>query len=123
LFGNRWQRLIRESWQMYPLDTADGVLMVQAYSWALVNPLRKLFYNIVLTCLSVAVALFIGTAEGLQVVARVLSLHGRLFGVLNSLDYSVLGFVLVGVLLAAWGLSALVWRSRRHVAGTSPLST
>ena len=101
---------------MLVLDTTDGVLMVQAYSWALVDPLRKLFYNIVLTCLSVAVALFIGTAEGLQVLARVLNLHGRLVGMLNSLDYGFLGLLIVGLLLAAWGLSALVSRSRRHLA-------
>ena len=101
---------------MLVLDTTDGVLMVQAYSWALVDPLRKLFYNIVLTCLSVAVALFIGTAEGLQVLARLLNLHGRLVGILNSLDYGFLGLLIVGLLLVAWGLSALVSRSRRHLA-------
>src|SRR6185436_15265557 len=56
---------------MTAIDTTDGVLMVKAYDWALVNPLRKIFYNVVITGLSVAVALAIGTIELLQVLIRV----------------------------------------------------
>jgi nickel/cobalt transporter (NiCoT) family protein len=108
---------------MVLLDTTDGVLMVQLYSWALIDPLRKLSYNMMLTCLSVAAALAIGTAEGLQVLAQVLELHERPFAVLHSLDSGFIGILIIVLLLAAWVLSALIWKLRRHRADavTSPL--
>jgi high-affinity nickel-transport protein len=61
---------------MTVMDTTDGVLMTKAYDWAFVNPLRKLFYNITITGISVAVALVIGSIELLQMTVRLLHLRG-----------------------------------------------
>jgi high-affinity nickel-transport protein len=75
-----------------------------------VNPLRKIFYNITITSLSIAVALVIGTVELLQVFIGILDLHGRWFDLIVGLDFGVLGYAIVGVFLAAWGVSAAVWK-------------
>src|SRR5206468_5290276 len=137
-FGGRLQRVIRHSWQMYPLgllfglgfdtatevgmlamtggasasdmpvlavmslpllfaagmtamDTTDGVLMTKAYDWAFVNPLRKIFYNVTITGLSIVVALLIGTIELSQVFIGMLGLKGPLFDRVAALDFGVLG--------------------------------
>jgi len=84
------------------LDTADGAFMSQAYGWAFSNPARKVFYNITVTSLSVAVALVIGTIELVQVAATKL-----------SLDTGNLGYVIVGLFVLTWAVSLLVWKTRR----------
>ncbi len=85
------------------MDTADGAFMSQAYGWAFSNPVRKVYYNITVTSLSVAVALVIGTIELLQVTT----------GAFEALDFSVLGYGIVGLFVLTWGLSALIWKTRR----------
>ncbi len=98
---------------MSAMDTTDGVLMTKAYSWAFVNPLRKLFYNITITSLSVGVALLIGTIELLQVAVGVLHLNGRLFNFVAGLDFGILGYVVVGMFLIAWCASVALWKFGR----------
>lgn len=98
---------------MSAMDTTDGVLMSKAYDWAFVNPLRKIFYNITLTGLSIAVALVIGTIELLQVLIGMLELKGRFFDRVAALDFGILGYVIVGIFLIAWGASAAVWKFGR----------
>ncbi|HVB64911.1 MAG TPA: HoxN/HupN/NixA family nickel/cobalt transporter [Nitrolancea sp.] len=98
---------------MTAMDTADGVLMVRAYHWAFVNPLRKIFYNITTTGLSIVVALVIGTIELLQVGIGILGLHGRVFNFIARLNFGVLGYLIVGLFLLAWSLSAALWRFGR----------
>ncbi len=157
LLGGRLQKLMKHSWQMYPLgllfglgfdtasevgllamtagasvgdmpipavlslpilfaagmtvmDTTDGILMSKAYNWAFVNPLRKSFYNITTTGLSVAVALMIGTIEILQVLIGMLDLHGRILNFIAALDFGVLGYLILGMFLFAWGLSIALWK-------------
>jgi high-affinity nickel-transport protein len=95
---------------MTVMDTTDGILMSKAYEWAFVNPLRKLFYNITTTSLSIAVALLIGTIELLQVFIGLLDLHGRIFDLVANLDFSVLGYLIVGLFLLTWGLSVALWK-------------
>ena len=95
------------------MDTTDGVLMTKAYNWALTNPLRKIFYNIVTTGLSVVVALVIGTIEILQVLIRLLDLQSPFFDFVAGLDFGVLGYVVVGLFLLAWGVSFAVWKLGR----------
>jgi high-affinity nickel-transport protein len=95
---------------MTVMDTTDGILMSKAYNWAFMNPLRKIFYNITTTSLSVAVALLIGTIELLQVFIGLLDLHGRIFDLVASLDFGVLGYLVVGMFLLAWGLSVALWK-------------
>lgn len=160
LFGGRLQRLMRHSWQMYPLgflfglgfdtateigllamtagaatgnlplpavlalpllfaagmtlmDTTDGVLMVKAYDWATVNPLRRIYYNIVTTGLSVALALFIGTLQLLQVAVEALGLRGGVFDTIADVELGALGYVIVAMFLLAWAGSVLLWKLRR----------
>ena len=84
------------------MDTADGAFMSQAYGWAFSNPVRRVYYNITVTSLSVAVALAIGTVELLQVL-----------GFLSGLDFGKLGYGVVGLFVATWAASVLVWKVRR----------
>jgi high-affinity nickel-transport protein len=106
---------------MSVMDTTDGVLMCKAYDWAFVNPLRKIFYNITTTGLSIAVALVIGTIELLQVSRTMLDLRGPFFDFIGKLDFGALGYVIVGVFLMAWGTSFALWRfmnvEERHAVG------
>jgi nickel/cobalt transporter (NiCoT) family protein len=95
------------------MDTTDGVLMAKAYDWAFLNPLRKIFYNITTTGLSVAVALLIGSIELLQVFIGVLNLHGPIVDRVAHLDFGSLGYLIVGLFLLAWGLSVAVWKFGR----------
>jgi nickel/cobalt transporter (NiCoT) family protein len=98
---------------MTVMDTTDGVLMSKAYNWAFINPLRKIFYNITTTGLSVAVALVIGTIEILQVLISTLDLHGASFNFVAALDFGVLGYLIVGMFLVGWLLSVVYWRFGR----------
>jgi len=91
------------------MDTTDAVLMLKAYSWAFLNPVRKIFYNLTITGLSIAVALIIGTMELLQVFRTALDIKGPFFDFIGALDFEVLGFIVVGVLLVVWGSSVAMW--------------
>jgi high-affinity nickel-transport protein len=84
------------------MDTADGAFMSHAYGWAFSNPVRKIFYNISVTSLSVAVALVVGTIELLQV-----------WGFFGSLDFGKLGYGIAGLFVLTWALSVAVWKVRR----------
>jgi len=95
------------------MDTTDGVLMCMAYDWALLNPLRKIFYNVTTTGLTVLVALLIGTIELLQVLIGTLRLHGTAADFLASLDFGILGYLIVGLFLFAWTLSVAIWKFGR----------
>jgi high-affinity nickel-transport protein len=74
------------------------------------NPLRKIFYNLTTTGLSVAVALVIGTIELLQVLVGILQIHGPFFDAIAKLDFGMLGYVIVGMFLLAWALSVAYWK-------------
>ena len=95
------------------MDTTDGVLMSKAYDWAFLNPVRKIFYNVTTTGLSAGVALLIGSIELLQVLIGALGLHGSVFDGIARLDFGMLGYVIVGVFLLAWGSSVAVWKFGR----------
>lgn len=98
---------------MSVMDTTDGVLMSKAYNWALLNPLRKIFYNITATGLSVVVALGIGTIELLQIFISMGGLRGKFFDVVAALDFGILGYIVVGLFLLAWGCSVALWKFGR----------
>ena len=98
---------------MTAMDTTDGVLMVKAYDWALVNPLRKIFYNLTTTSVSVIAALAIGTVELAQVLIKVLGFNGPVSGFIAGLEFGVLGYVIVGLFFVAWGVSVAVWKFGR----------
>jgi high-affinity nickel-transport protein len=94
------------------VDTADSVLMVGAYGWALVRPMRKLWYNLTITAASVAVALLIGGIEALGLIADRLGLDGAIWSAVAALndDLANLGFVVVGIFVLTWVLSAAIYR-------------
>ena len=92
------------------MDTTDGVLMCKAYNWAFLNPLRKIFYNLTTTGLSIAVALVIGTIELLQVFGTLLDLQNPFFTFIGHLDFGVMGYLIVGIFLTAWGTSFAWWK-------------
>ena len=95
------------------MDTADGAFMSHAYGWAFSNPVRKVYYNITVTSLSVTVALVIGSIELLQVTAAKFSLDGPFWSTLDGLDFSKIGYAVVGMFVATWAFSLLVWKTRR----------
>ncbi|MGA2411598.1 MAG: HoxN/HupN/NixA family nickel/cobalt transporter, partial [Candidatus Binataceae bacterium] len=95
------------------MDTADGIFMVKAYGWAFSSPLRKLYYNITTTSLSVVIALLIGSVELLQVLAAELGLQGRVADALKALDFESLGYLIVVLFIAWWACSVFVWKYRR----------
>ena len=95
------------------MDTTDGVLMSKAYNWALRNPLRRIFYNLTTTSLSIVVALVIGTVELFQVFVGLLRLHGPIPDAVAGLDFGTLGYVIVGLFLLAWLVSVAYWKLGR----------
>ena len=98
---------------MSVMDTTDGVLMSKAYNWAFLNPLRKIFYNLATTSLSIAVALVIGSVELAQVLINLLAVRGRVSDFIVALDFGKLGYVIVGLFLLCWGLSVALWKFGR----------
>ncbi len=105
---------------MSVMDTTDGVLMAKAYNWAFLNPLRKIFYNIATTSLSVVVALVIGSIELLQVMIHLLGLSGGFFDQIATIDFGALGYFIVGLFLFGWALSFALWKFGRLEQRYSP---
>ncbi|MGW4566931.1 HoxN/HupN/NixA family nickel/cobalt transporter [Streptomyces sp. NPDC004561] len=95
------------------LDTIDGSFMNFAYEWAFSKPVRKVYYNLTITGLSVAVALIIGTVELLGLLADKLDLHGVFWDWISGLDLNTVGFVIVGLFFATWAVALLVWKAGR----------
>jgi high-affinity nickel-transport protein len=94
-------------------DTADGVLMTRAYGWAFVKPVRKVFYNLTITVLSVTVALVIGALVLVGLLVERLSLDAAPLVWLASLDLEFVGFAIVGLFVVTWGVAVAVWRLGR----------
>ncbi len=98
------------------VDTSDGVLMLGAYGWAFMKPLRKLYYNLTITFVSVAAAVIVGGIEALGLVAGKLGLDGGFWRAVSALNEhsGSLGFLIIGVFVASWLISMLVYRWRRY---------
>jgi high-affinity nickel-transport protein len=94
------------------LDTADGILMVGAYGWAFVHPVRKLYYNMTITSVSVLIALLVGGIEILGIVGNQLRLHGAFWDDIASLGdhFGAIGVFIVAVFIASWAISILAYR-------------
>jgi high-affinity nickel-transport protein len=92
------------------LDTIDGSFMNFAYEWAFSKPVRKVYYNLTITGLSVAVALIIGTVELLGLVADKAGLHGAFWDWISGLDLNIVGYVIVGLFFATWMIAMAVWK-------------
>ncbi len=98
------------------VDTADNVLMLGAYEWALTKPMRKLYYNLTMTFVSVLVALLVGGIEALGLLAHRFALHGGFWDAIAALNgnFGMLGYLIVGVFVASWGISTIVYRLKRY---------
>jgi len=95
------------------MDTSDGMFMNAAYGWAFFNPIRKVYYNLAITGLSVAICFFIGGIETLGLIP--LEVHGvsqtsGFWGFMYNFNINTAGFVIVGMFIATWAVAILVWR-------------
>jgi high-affinity nickel-transport protein len=95
------------------LDTLDGAFMNLAYGWAFTRPVRKIYYNITVTALSVAVAMIIGVATLGGLLAERLDVHTGPLGWVAGLDMQHLGYGIVVLFVAAWALSVAIWKYGR----------
>jgi high-affinity nickel-transport protein len=97
------------------IDTTDSVLMVKAYGWAFVNPVRKLYYNLTITFVSVLIAVVIGGALALGLIAEKLGLHGGFWDAISTFnDYGFVGYLIVGVFVVSWLVSMLIYRLKGY---------
>ena len=90
-------------------DTLDGCFMNFAYDWAFSKPVRKVFYNLTITGLSVFVAFFIGTIEILGLIGQEAHLHDPFFNFFANFNINTAGFIIVGAFFATWAVAVLYW--------------
>ena len=95
------------------MDTTDGAFMSKAYAWAFSNPIRKVFYNMTVTALSVFVALFVGVVELGQLLIGQLGLKGGIYDAIGALSFGSLGFVIVGAFAFTWAAAFAIFKVRR----------
>lgn len=98
------------------MDTTDSVLMTGAYSWAFVNPMRKLWYNLTITIASAVIAIFIGGIEALGILADRLGLRGGLWGAIEGINENLatFGYAIVGIFVVSWVVSVIVYRAKGY---------
>jgi nickel/cobalt transporter (NiCoT) family protein len=100
------------------IDTTDSVLMLGAYGWAFVKPIRKLYYNLAITSVSVIVAVIVGGLETLNLIGDQLGLTsgGGFWGAVAALNdnFGILGYLIVGIFIAAWLMSYVIYRVKRY---------
>jgi len=95
------------------MDTADGVFMNAAYGWAFAKPVRKVFYNITITSISVAVAIIIGTIELIGVLADQANITSGPLGWIANINLDYAGYAIVGLFFVSWLIALAVWRFGR----------
>src|ERR1017187_4344588 len=98
---------------MATLDTLDGSFMNFAYGWAFSKPVRKVYYNITITGLSVAVALLIGSIELFGLLATELKLSGGIWSYVSGFNINQAGFIIVGLFVVTWTAALVIWRFGR----------
>jgi high-affinity nickel-transport protein len=98
------------------IDTADGILMLGAYGWAFVKPIRKLYYNLTITFVSVVVALLVGGIEALGLVVDRLDLKGPVWDGISALNahFGTIGYLIIGIFLVSWIGAAAIYRLRGY---------
>jgi high-affinity nickel-transport protein len=98
------------------VDTTDSVLMVGAYGWAFVKPIRKLYYNMTVTSVSVLVALIIGGIEVLGLVGDQFGLEGSFWSAIGALNdnFGPLGYLVIGIFAASWLISMVIYRLKEY---------
>lgn len=98
------------------VDTTDGILMLGAYGWAFIRPLRKLYYNLTITLVSVLVAVVVGGVEALGLAADQLALQGPFWDAIGALNdhFGIIGYLIIGIFAGAWAVSAAIYRWRGY---------
>jgi high-affinity nickel-transport protein len=98
------------------VDTTDSILMLGAYGWAFVKPIRKLYYNLTITLISVLVALIIGSIEALSIISDKLDLKGPFWDLIGSLsdNFGTIGYIIIGVFIASWIISTIIYKIKRY---------
>jgi high-affinity nickel-transport protein len=98
------------------VDTTDGILMLGAYRWAFVRPMRKLCYNITITFVSVVVAVLIGGIEVLGLLQDNFGLKGPFWDSIGSLNehFGLLGYIVIGIFIVSWIVSIAIYKLRRY---------
>lgn len=91
-------------------DTIDGCFMNFAYGWAFARPVRKVYYNLVITGLSIGAAFIIGTVEVLGVLTNEIHLHGAFWDLMANFNINVAGFCIAGLFVAVWAVALVYWR-------------
>jgi high-affinity nickel-transport protein len=97
-------------------DTIDSILMLGAYGWAFVKPIRKLFYNMAITAVSVVIAVLVGGIEVLGLLSDRLHLQGSVWNFVGALNdnFGAIGYLIIGVFAASWLISSIVYRVKRY---------
>jgi len=98
------------------VDSADGMIMVGAYNWAFINPIRKLYYNLIITFVSVVVGVVVGGIELVGLAKDKLNLEtGWFWSTIGTLqdNFGTIGLVIVGVFIVTWLVSAIVYRMKK----------
>ena len=98
------------------VDTTDSILMLGAYGWAFMKPIRKLFYNLTITFVSVVVAIVIGGIETLGLIGDQLGLQGAFWDFVGDLsdNFGTLGYLIIGVFAVSWIVSILIYRLKKY---------
>jgi len=99
---------------MMTMDSTDHILMLGAYGWAFLKPIRKLYYNLTITFISVVIAFVIGGIEVLSIIASELHLSGGIWDLVASLDFGVIGVAIVAIFVVSWTGSTLIYRIKRY---------
>ena len=100
------------------IDTTDSVLMLGAYGWAFVKPIRKLYYNMTITSVSVVIALIVGGLEALNLIGDQLQLKGAFWGTIGRINdnFGLVGYVIIGIFVGAWAISYVIYRAKGYDA-------
>ncbi len=98
------------------VDTMDSILILGAYGWAFVKPMRKLYCNMNITLISVLVALVVGTCEVLEVLAGKFALEGGVWDWIAHLDFERIGYLIIGIFLVTWLGSTLIYKAKDYDA-------
>jgi high-affinity nickel-transport protein len=96
---------------MMLFDTLDGLFMNFAYGWAFARPVRKVYYNLVITALSIGAAFIIGTIEILGVLTSETHLHGAFWNLMANFNINLAGFCIAGLFIAIWAAALIYWRA------------
>jgi len=95
---------------MCTIDATDGILMLGAYGWAYVKPIRKLYYNLNITLVSVIIAFVVGGIEILSIVADEFGLTGGFWDLITGVDFGLIGIAIIAVFIGSWAISTVIYR-------------